>query len=129
MKCAPEQKDLPIFVLAKKKSTGTARLMAVIHISSPEQFYEVIQQGPVVIDFFATWCGPCKMIAPLFEQLAAENRAIKFVKVDVDAFEDICGQFSIRSMPTFIARKNGTEVQRFSGANADKLRALVNSLN
>ena len=102
--------------------------MAVIHISSTEQFIEVTKQGPVIVDFFATWCGPCKMIAPVFERLSAENPAIKFVKVDVDALEEICMQFSIRSMPTFVALKDGTEVQRFSGAVQDKLTAMVNLL-
>jgi thioredoxin 2 len=72
---------------------------------------------PVVVDFWAAWCGPCKMMAPQFEAAAktAKGRAL-FAKVDTDAAQRVAAQFSIRSIPTLIAFKNGQEIARQSGA-------------
>ena len=78
---------------------------------------EIPQQGSVVIDFFATWCGPCKRIAPTFEKLADSLTSIVFLKVDVDESPEIVNQFDISSMPTFVFLKNGTEVKRVEGAD------------
>lgn len=80
----------------------------------------------VVVDFFATWCGPCKMIAPKLEELAKEfAKALLILKVDVDECEDIATEYNISSMPTFIFIKNKNVVTQFSGANYDKLKQLV----
>ncbi|KAL7720254.1 Thioredoxin-1 [Entamoeba marina] len=96
--------------------------MGVEHINSEQTFSRFIREHSVVIvDFFATWCGPCKMIAPYFEELASQHPTIKFVKVDVDQGQGIAQKYSVRSMPTFILFKNGNEVDRFSGANRQKL--------
>lgn len=64
----------------------------------------------VVIDFHATWCGPCKVIGPKFEELAAIHDSVVFVKVDVDECEDIATEYDISSMPTFKFVKNGQVV-------------------
>lgn len=74
--------------------------------------------GVVFVDFYADWCGPCKMTSPIIEELS-ENPAyaeVKFVKVDVDANQELSGQFSVFSIPTFITFKKGEVVSQFSGA-------------
>merc|ERR1711894_56030 len=79
----------------------------------------------VVIDFFATWCGPCKMISPVLEEMEAQMSNVKFLKVDVDEAEDVAVHYQISAMPTFIFIKNGQRVADLMGANADKLKELV----
>ncbi|XP_037531672.1 thioredoxin [Nematolebias whitei] len=83
----------------------------------------------VVVDFTATWCGPCKMIAPVFEELSIRYKGqVIFLKVDVDEVADLCQQCGIRSMPTFQFYKNGKKVHEFSGANQSKLHQKVDEL-
>ncbi|NP_001091804.1 thioredoxin-2 [Bombyx mandarina] len=80
----------------------------------------------VVIDFMATWCGPCKMIGPKLDEIAAEmSDSIVVVKVDVDECEDIASEYNINSMPTFVFVKNGKKLDEFSGANVDKLKTTI----
>jgi len=79
----------------------------------------------VVIDFFATWCGPCKMIAPQIEEMAKTNENVVFLKVDVDEAEDAAQEFNVSAMPTFIFMKSNAKVAELMGANADKLKELV----
>ncbi|XP_018565411.1 thioredoxin-2 [Anoplophora glabripennis] len=81
----------------------------------------------VVIDFFATWCGPCKMISPKLEELSKEYTNILILKVDVDECEDIAMEYNISSMPTFVFIKNKAVVTTFSGANYDKLKQTIES--
>ena len=83
-----------------------------------QNFNEVIAQDkPVVLDFWATWCGPCKKIAPLIEELAAEyeDRAI-IGKVNVEDEDELASQFGIRNIPTVLFIKNGTVVDKQVGA-------------
>lgn len=78
---------------------------------------EIPQQGAVVIDFFATWCGPCKRIAPTYEKLAEAFTNVTFLKVDVDESAELTNEYNISAMPTFVFLKNGKEVKRVEGAD------------
>jgi len=80
----------------------------------------------VVVDFYAQWCGPCKMIAPKIEALAGTMNNVVFLKVDVDEAEDVAMDNKISCMPTFIFFKNSTKVDELSGANYEKFVELVN---
>ncbi|KAK7910332.1 hypothetical protein WMY93_015016 [Mugilogobius chulae] len=100
----------------------------VKHIESDDEFEEALKAAGnklVVVDFTATWCGPCKMIAPKFEKMSEEFTDVVFLKVDVDDVADVAGKCGIRSMPTFQFYKNGKKVDEFSGASEPKLREFI----
>lgn len=91
--------------------------MAVQHVSKSEFKKEVLDhQGVVFVDFYADWCGPCRMTGPVIDQLAEEMSEIKFVKVNVDQNQELAGQYSVFSIPTFIIFKDGKPVSQFTGA-------------
>ncbi len=78
---------------------------------------EVLEnKGVVFVDFYADWCGPCKMTGPILEEIAKENPNTKFVKVNVDENPDLVSQYSVFSIPTFIIFKKGQVVSQFVGA-------------
>jgi thioredoxin 1 len=80
----------------------------------------------VVVDFFATWCGPCKRIAPIIQKMSEENTNVVFLKVDVDEVSDLAAELQISAMPTFYFYKKGTKVADVVGASEAKIRELVN---
>ncbi|XP_018536803.1 thioredoxin [Lates calcarifer] len=102
-------------------------------VESVAEFDDILKEAGdklVVVDFTATWCGPCKYIAPVFEALSKdpENKNVIFLKVDVDEVQDLCTRCEIRSMPTFQFYKKGQKLEAFSGADPDKLKSKVAAL-
>ena len=73
-------------------------------------------EGPVLVDFFATWCGPCKMMAPVIEEVASERPDVQVYKIDIDENPDVAQQYGVMSIPTFIAFKNGEPAVKTLGA-------------
>ena len=86
---------------------------------------EVLQSDkPVLVDFWASWCGPCRMLAPTIDELAAENDGIKVCKVNVDEQEELAATFGIMSIPTVLAFQNGKAVNQSVGVQSKQ--ALLN---
>lgn len=91
--------------------------MAVIQVSKDKFKEEVLDhKSPVFVDFYADWCGPCKITSPLIDEISEEKKDMKFVKIDVDQNADLASQYSIFSIPTFIIFKDGKVVNQFVGA-------------
>jgi thioredoxin 1 len=96
-----------------------------------KEFDELISNGHklVVVDFFADWCMPCLMLAPIIEEMANEMKDVKFVKIDVDDNQELAQRFQIRSIPTLIFFKDGEEVDKVvGGMDADSLEEKINNL-
>lgn len=92
-------------------------------IQSKSEFDSEIASGKlVVVDFFATWCGPCVSIAPLFENLSKVETEVVFLKVDIDELSDVAEQCGITAMPTFQIYKNKVKVGEVVGASIDKVK-------
>ena len=90
--------------------------MAIIHVDSKSFQKEVLMSTePVLVDFWATWCGPCRMVAPILEEIAEET-GLKIAKVDVDENGDLAQQYGIMSIPTLMVFKNGQMVNKAIGA-------------
>ena len=91
--------------------------MAVIELTQANYQKEVIESDkPVLIDFFATWCGPCKMVSPVVDEIAGERPDIKVCKLDVDKNLDLARTFQVMSVPTLVAMKNGEIINKIVGA-------------
>ena len=78
-----------------------------MEIKTLEEFNEEIKNECVIVDFYATWCGPCKMQAPVLEELENSRANVKVVKVDVDQFPSIAKEYAVMSIPTLLLFKNG----------------------
>lgn len=93
-----------------------------------DNFEEFTSQGNVVVDFFADWCGPCKMMGPVIDSLSEEMKDVKFAKVNVDTAGELAQRFQVRGIPTFIFFKDGEQVNRISGAAPkDEFQEIIES--
>lgn len=101
--------------------------MSVIHVNQNNFREEVIKSDrPVLLDFWAPWCGPCRMVSPLMEEIARERPDIKVVKVNIDEEQELAGQFQVMSIPTLMVIKNGRIANRTVGARPkEQLLAML----
>jgi thioredoxin 1 len=101
--------------------------MALLHVTK-ENFEAEVRKAtqPVIVDFFATWCGPCRMVGPILEEIAEENENIKVVKVDVDQDPELAIEFGVTSIPLLIVMKDGNVVNQALGARPkDQILAMI----
>ena len=100
--------------------------MAALNVTKANFNEEVVNSDrPVLIDFWAPWCGPCRMVVPLVEQIAEERSDIKVVKINVDEEQELAAQFGVMSIPTLMVVKNGEVVSKSVGAkNKQQILAM-----
>jgi thioredoxin 1 len=94
-----------------------------------ENYQSIIaENNMVIIDFWAEWCGPCKMFSPIFDKLASENPEVKFCKVNTEEQQELSGMFGIRSIPTLGAlppEQMNAAIKEIQGLNMDEIRAEI----
>ena len=83
----------------------------------------------IIIDFHASWCGPCKMIKPFFQEMAASHPGIVSATADVDDADDLAELMEVQAMPTFVVFKGGQKIDSMTGASKEKLKALFDKYN
>ena len=97
------------------------------HITSKEEFDSLVKEGLVLVDFFATWCGPCKMLSPVLEEVANENPNLTVLKIDVDEVGELAARFGIQAIPTLFLFKNGKQIDKRMGyLNKNQLNSFIN---
>lgn len=101
--------------------------MSTINISEENFLIEVMDsEKPVLLDFWAAWCGPCRMVGPVLEEIASERTDIKVGKVNIDEQQALAAQFGVTSIPTLVVMKNGEIVNKAVGAMPkDEILALL----
>ena len=97
-------------------------------IVNTEEFNELRNNGNVVVDFYADWCGPCKMLGPVMEEVSKDYPEVNFVKINVDENEELAAEFGIMSIPSVFMMKDGKVVDQFLGAQQERtIREKLNA--
>lgn len=86
--------------------------MEIIHLDNEKDFNKLIKEDKILVDFYANWCGPCKMLAPVLERVESK---LKVIKIDTDQFEDLAREYGVMSIPTLVLLEKGKEVKRNIG--------------
>jgi len=118
--------------IPKSSSSSSSVLTGKVHHVMIKELQEIMKKAgstPIVVDFFATWCGPCRAIAPHFESMAKQYKDVIFVKIDGDKNRANLAMFNINGFPTFQFYRNGVKIDEFSGANINRLRGTVQQLS
>ncbi|GMI99202.1 thioredoxin 2, THIOREDOXIN H2, Arabidopsis thioredoxin h2 [Hibiscus trionum] len=115
---------------ASEDSSSSSESSRVLSFHSAPRWqlhFNSVKETPklMVIDFSASWCGPCKFMEPALNDMAAKFTDVEFVKLDVDELPDVAQEFGVQAMPTFVLLKNGEEVDRVVGAQKNELEKKV----
>lgn len=84
------------------------------------EFINEVKEGLVLVDFYAEWCGPCKMLSPVLEQINKENKDVKVVKVNIEDSRTLASYYQVQSIPTLVLLKDGEFIQKMIGFNPKK---------
>lgn len=102
--------------------------MTVRPVTSSAEFKSAIAfEGLTIVDFYATWCGPCKAISPILERLSTQFTQAQFIKIDVDAVSEVAQEQGVSAMPTFFFFKNGQKIGEVIGANPKGLQEFISN--
>ncbi|MBE6152954.1 MAG: thioredoxin [Firmicutes bacterium] len=88
--------------------------MSILHLEK-ENFNEIINDGLTLVDFYAEWCGPCKMLGPIIEEVSNQVSNVKIIKINVDEHSNIAQKYGVMSIPTLIMFKDGQEIDKTIG--------------
>ncbi len=121
------EKEQPANSKEKAKMTSVQSAVGTVKVTEGNFDDQVLKSDvPVLVDFFAEWCGPCHVQAPILDELASEVDKAKIAKVDVDESSDLARRYGIRSLPTLLVFKNGEAVARHEGvASKEQLKMLL----
>ena len=116
-----------VFSYFKMKNVKSVENSKKIKTLAKKNFNTVVRKGVVLVDFWAPWCGPCKVVAPVLNEIAENENKITVAKVNVDNQQPLAKKFKVRNIPTLILFKDGTEVHRFVGVKSKK--AIMKQVN
>ena len=118
-------RTVTVDALEKMEGGGKSRVKSIANSAEFRKALASAGSKLVCVDFFATWCGPCKQIAPKFAELSGQHKKVVFLKVDVDQNRDLSAKYEVSSMPTFIYIKNGKVLEKQAGANIDAIKSKI----